>query len=58
MKCDLIFCNEIEAMEFSGSKEENEIFSYFRNFTPNLVMTKGSEAAQVLSKHKNFMSQE
>ena len=42
-KCDLIFCNEIEAMEFSGSREEEEIFSYFKDFTPNLLITKGPE---------------
>ena len=43
IKCDLIFCNEIEAKEFSGSDVEEGIFNYFRHYTPNLLMTKGSE---------------
>ena len=54
MKCDLIFCNEIEAMDFSGSKEESEIFSYFRNFTPNLVITKGSEGCSGFEQSQEF----
>ena len=43
IKCDLIFCNETEAIEFSGSKKEEEIFKYFRRYTPNLLVTKGAD---------------
>jgi sugar/nucleoside kinase (ribokinase family) len=43
INCDLIFCNESEAQEFSGNVVENEILTYFKSFTPNLVITKGSD---------------
>jgi sugar/nucleoside kinase (ribokinase family) len=41
IKCDLIFCNETEAMEFSGKNTDEEIFVYFKDYTSNLLMTKG-----------------
>tara|TARA_B100001175_G_scaffold97947_1_gene83035 strand:- start:18 stop:629 length:612 start_codon:yes stop_codon:yes gene_type:complete len=41
IKCDFIFCNEDEAAEFADSREEDVIFAYFKNFTPNLLVTKG-----------------
>ena len=43
INCELIFCNESEAKEFSGSISEKEIFRYFKDYTPNLIITKGSE---------------
>tara|TARA_Y100000768_G_scaffold363823_1_gene323800 strand:+ start:31 stop:1038 length:1008 start_codon:yes stop_codon:yes gene_type:complete len=43
ISCDLIFCNESEAQEFSGSVIEKDIFSHFKHYTPNLVITKGSD---------------
>ena len=43
IKCDLIFCNEIEAKEFSGCDKEKGIFNYFKRYTPNLLVTKGSD---------------
>lgn len=43
INCDLIFCNESEAQEFVGSVIEKEIFSYFKDCTPNLIITKGSD---------------
>ena len=43
INCDLIFCNESEAQEFAGSVIEKEIFSYFKDYTRNLIITKGSD---------------
>jgi len=43
IKCDLVFCNEAEAREFSERTDEYEIFDYFKSYTPNLLITKGSE---------------
>ena len=43
IKCDLVFCNEAEAREFSERTDEYEIFDYLKSYTPNLLITKGSE---------------
>jgi fructokinase len=43
INCDLIFCNESEAQEFASSDIEKEIFSYFKDYTRNLIITKGSD---------------
>ena len=43
IKCDLVFCNEAEAREFSERTHEDEIFDYFKSYTSNLLVTKGSE---------------
>tara|TARA_B100000965_G_scaffold112568_3_gene92902 strand:+ start:1095 stop:2102 length:1008 start_codon:yes stop_codon:yes gene_type:complete len=43
IKCDLIFCNETEAVEFCGTESEDEIFNYFKKYTPSVLITKGSD---------------
>ena len=43
IKCDLVFCNEAEAREFSERTHEDEIFDYFKSYTSNLLVTKGHE---------------
>ena len=43
IKCDIIFCNGDEASEFADSKDEEQILNFFRNYSPNLLITKGSE---------------
>jgi sugar/nucleoside kinase (ribokinase family) len=53
-KCDLIFCNEVEAIEFSGSQNDEEIFKYFRDYSPNLVITKGSDGCVGYELGKEF----
>ena len=54
INCDLIFCNESEAQEFAGSVIEKEIFSYFKDYTRNLIITKGSDGCMVTMKIMNF----
>ena len=46
IKCDFIFCNEDEAAEFAESREEDEIFAYFKNYTSNLLVTKGPKGCK------------
>lgn len=54
IKCDLIFCNEVEAIEFSGSKNVEEIFNYFKDFSQNLVITKGPDGCVGYEPGKEF----
>ena len=39
--CDLIFCNEGEASEFANSNSEEEIFKFFKSYSPKLLVTQG-----------------
>ena len=41
--CDLIFCNEGEASEFANSNAKDDIFKFFKGYTPNLLITQGSQ---------------
>ncbi|RZP01980.1 MAG: adenosine kinase [Gammaproteobacteria bacterium] len=41
ISCDLIFCNEGEASEFANSNSEEEIFKFFKNYSPKLLVTQG-----------------
>ena len=41
--CDLIFCNEGEASEFANSNSEEEIFKFFKKYSPKLLVTQGPE---------------
>ena len=53
-KCDLIFCNEAEAAEFAGYDQEEAIFSFFKEYTPNLLITKGAEGCIGYDKECSF----
>ena len=53
-KCDLIFCNEAEAAEFSNSDKEEEIFSFFKDYTPNLLITKGAKGCVGFEEEYSF----
>ena len=48
--CDLIFCNEGEASEFANSNSEEEIFKFFKNYSPKLLVTQGQMVALVMMK--------
>ena len=51
-KCNLIFCNEAEAKEFSHANNQTDIFDYFKNYTANLLITKGSQGCVGYSEDK------
>ena len=53
IKCDLVFCNEAEAREFSERTHEDEIFDYFKSYTSNLLVTKGHEGCRIRSEYIN-----
>ena len=54
IKCDLIFCNEGEAIEFCGVDSEREIFENFRKYTSSLVITKGPEGCVGFERSHEF----
>ena len=54
IKCDLIFCNEAEAMEFSGKNTDEEIFVYFKDYTSNLLITKGPRGCSGYDQDNEF----
>ena len=54
IKCDLIFCNEEEAKEFAEFDEEEGIFGHFKNYTDNLLITKGSNGCTGYDQNSQF----
>jgi sugar/nucleoside kinase (ribokinase family) len=42
MKCDLIFCNEDEALTYTETDDISNAFQIFKEITPNFLITQGS----------------
>ena len=42
MECDLIFCNEDEALAFAETEDLSEAFQVFKGLSPNFLITQGS----------------
>ena len=42
MKCDLIFCNEDEALTYTETDDISNAFRIFKEITPNFLITQGS----------------
>ena len=42
MKCDLIFCNEDEALTYTETDDISNAFQIFKELTPNFLITQGS----------------
>jgi sugar/nucleoside kinase (ribokinase family) len=53
-QADLIFCNENEAMSFTGAKSIDEAFDKLAATTPNLAVTLGSKGSRILWKDKRY----
>ena len=54
IKCDLIFCNENEAMEFCQTNDENNILETLKTYTPSALITKGAEGCVGFDKEAQF----
>ena len=54
IKCDLIFCNENEAMEFCQTNDENNILETLKTYTPSALITKGAEGCAGFDKEAQF----
>ena len=42
MKCDLIFCNEDEALAYTETDDLSNAFQIFKEISPNFLITQGS----------------